>query len=126
MNYNRRTFLTLAAAAGVGGPLLLAEACGPAPVSPVPATAPVPTISATTAVPPTAAARPGPTSPAATKLQLPTYIPAQAAKPDLPGSAAGLDPAYFTYPKDHVKSVTEVPGRGGDVTALAVLQIAPP
>ena len=116
----RRTFLrhTLGTL-GVLATIPLLAACG-ASVPVAPATGATPGQSATLApaAPPT-----GGTS---SKLALPTYIPVELAKPDLPGSAAGVDPAYFTYPKTLVKSVTDTPSRGGDVTVFTRVILATP
>jgi len=116
----RRTFLrhtlgTLGALAAI--PLL--AACG-ASVPAAPATGATPGQGATLApaAPPTGAT--------SSKLTLPTYIPTELAKPDLPGTASGVDPAYFTFPKTLVKSVTDTPGRGGDVTAFTRVILATP
>ena len=128
----RRAFLSLIGAAGVSA--FLVEACSAPALTPPAQPTPPTGASAPTAAPaaaPTAAAS-APTSAAAPtaatmgKLKLPTYIPIQGAKPDLPPSEAGLDPGYLGFPKDRLKSVPEAPGRGGDVTALTVLQVAPP
>lgn len=56
----------------------------------------------------------GPTSGPA----LPSYVPVQAPPPDLPGTAAGVRPAYFKFPSNLVTSVAQPPGKGGDVDAL--------
>ncbi|MFC9609508.1 hypothetical protein [Streptomyces sp. NPDC056938] len=55
---------------------------------------------------------------ASAKLKLPTYVPANVPAPDLPGNAAGLDPAYLRYPKNLTRSVSKKPGDGKPVTAL--------
>jgi putative aldouronate transport system substrate-binding protein len=49
---------------------------------------------------------------------MPTYVAVQAVPPDMPGTAEGLDAAYFSYPANPVKTVSEPPGRGGDVSML--------
>jgi putative aldouronate transport system substrate-binding protein len=46
--------------------------------------------------------------------------------PDLPATPGGLQAGYFTYPKDLVKSVSQPPGVGSDVTAIAQTSVAPP
>jgi putative aldouronate transport system substrate-binding protein len=97
----RRDFLAKAVALAAGIPLLAACA------APVPNPAPV---------------TPG----RAGGLQLPSYIPIQPAKPDLPATAAGVDPAYLTFPKTLVKSVNETPSRGGDVTVFTRVILATP
>jgi putative aldouronate transport system substrate-binding protein len=60
------------------------------------------------------------------KLQLPTYVPFQGPKPDLPGTPQGVADAYFRYPKDLVKSVQTPPGKGDDVTVFTNPAGAPP
>jgi putative aldouronate transport system substrate-binding protein len=45
-------------------------------------------------------------------------MPVNGAPADLPASAAGLQAGYLTYPKNPVKSVSDTPGRGGDVTVF--------
>jgi putative aldouronate transport system substrate-binding protein len=106
---SRRTFIKgVAASAGV--PLLLA-ACAPA----APRTAP-------TAVS-------GGAAPAASfgGVKLPTYLPFQgSAKPDLPGTASGVDAAYFKFPTELAKSVRQTPGDGSQVSAIVVLTYAAP
>src|SRR5260221_12841397 len=90
---DRRAFLRLATGGAVGVPLWLA-ACTPS----------TPAVTSGTS---------NPTRTAATgRLKLPTYTPIQVAKPDLPATPAGLDAAYFTYPRNLVKSVPQVPGTG--------------
>ena len=101
---DRRTFLRLTAATSVGLSALL-EACGTSiPLAP----------SAPTAAPRAGAA----TASGAASSSLPTYVPIQGPKPDLPGNDEGLQDGYFTYPKNPFKSVTQTPGLGTDVTAM--------
>jgi putative aldouronate transport system substrate-binding protein len=97
-----------ASAAAVGMPLLL-EACAPA----------APAVATNTANPNASAAQAG--------VTLPAYVPFKGGtQPDLPGDAKGLDPAYFTFPKQLTQSVTRTPGDGSDVSAIVVLTYAPP
>ncbi|MBV9579666.1 MAG: hypothetical protein JO057_13845 [Chloroflexi bacterium] len=106
---DRRGFLRLAGASTFGLSMVL-EACAP----------PVRIGGAPTTVA-------GASTPAAAgKLRLPTYLPVQGAKPDLPPTPQGLQAAYFTYPQTLVQSVTQSPGSGTDVTALTSLPFAPP
>jgi putative aldouronate transport system substrate-binding protein len=141
---NRRSFLHVAVGGSAGAYLL--AACGPA-VAPAPA----PPTNAPTSAPakpaatiaPAATAAPATTVPAATPTVapaqvstaaskpaatggLPTYIPAQTAKPDLPLADPGLQAGYFSYPKQLVKAVVDVPGSGGDVTAVVNTTMALP
>jgi putative aldouronate transport system substrate-binding protein len=128
---DRRSFLRMAGVAGLGLPALVSACTAPAPAAP---TAAPPAAQPTTAAPPAAQPTSVPAAPApataavvptvaappaaAAKLQLPTFVAAQAAKADLPATEAGLQAGFLTYPKDLVKSVTRVPGSGGDVSAF--------
>src|SRR5215207_4789859 len=58
--------------------------------------------------------------------KLPTYVDFQGPKPDLPGNAQGLDPGFFKFPQDLVKTVTTPPGDGSTLTAITYLTLAPP
>lgn len=53
-------------------------------------------------------------------VKLPTYVPYEAVKPDLPGSNTGVMPAFLQFPTPKPFS-TEVPGKGDEVTAMANL-----
>jgi putative aldouronate transport system substrate-binding protein len=113
--FDRRAFMAragLVAAGAVGMSLL--EACAPGtPASPgAPA-------SGGGATPGAAASGGGP-------VKLPTYVPFQGPKPDLPGNEQGLDPAFFKFPTDLVQTVTTPPGDGSTVNALVYLTLAPP
>jgi putative aldouronate transport system substrate-binding protein len=55
---------------------------------------------------------------ASSKLQLPTYVPAQVPVPDLPGSSEGLDAGYLRAPSGLTTSVATTPGDGRKITAL--------
>src|SRR5258708_24273324 len=72
---NRRSFVQL-----LGGTVALglAEGCVPTPVS-----APL-------------VAKPASSGAA---VQMPTYVPFKGPAPDLPGTEAGVQPSYFSYPK---------------------------
>ena len=59
-------------------------------------------------------------------VKLPTYMPFEGPKPDLPGNAQGLDPAFFKFPTDLVKTVSTPPGDGSTITAITYLTLAPP
>lgn len=97
----RRALLRSTAGLGLalGGVSVLA-ACVPSPAA------------APAARPPAAA-----TAKSGTSL-LPSYIPFSGPAPDLPGSAAGVEPGYLTFPKNLVRSVPETPAGGGDITAV--------
>jgi len=56
-------------------------------------------------------------STASQKLQLPTLLPVQGAKPDLPGTDI-IPPGYTVYPRERFKAVPTPPGKGGDVTLV--------
>jgi putative aldouronate transport system substrate-binding protein len=100
---DRRAFLRMVGVATVG--LSFLEACGaPAQVAGNP-------------TPPRAGAASSGT-PSASTATLPTFVPSQGPKPDLPGNEAGLQDGYSTYPQNLFKSVTQTPGLGGDVTAM--------
>jgi len=89
---DRRTFLRLCGvSAAVAGTPALLSACG------------------------TAASVSGPAS--GGKLKLPTYVPHNVAKPDIP-SVNGSNVGYLSYPKDLVRTVKEVPGKGGTYTTI--------
>src|SRR5690242_12164560 len=98
---DRRTLISragLLAAGAVGASLL--EACGPGtPAGTAPTSAPAsggaPAAGGATAKP---AAATGATAATSGKVQLPTYVPFQGPKPDLPGNDQGLDPAFFKFP----------------------------
>ena len=107
--FDRRTFVTRAGwlAVGAFGASLL-QACTPA-------------------APPAPAAGGG--APAGTTggaLQLPTYLPFEGPKPDLAGNPQGLDPAYYKFPTNLVKTVTTPPGDGSTINAITYLTLAPP
>jgi putative aldouronate transport system substrate-binding protein len=97
---SRRTFvrLSVSAAASVG---LWLVACGTAPTPPGPA--------------------PSPAGAGTSVLKLPSYVPFNGLKPDLPADNSGVDPAFFTFPQTLTRSVNATPGSGGDVTAVTIL-----
>jgi putative aldouronate transport system substrate-binding protein len=109
----RRSFLRMGAA--TGGLSLLLVACG--------RTAPAGQTAGTVASGPTPAAAPGT---ATTTPVLPSYFAVQGAKPDLAASSPGLQSAYFAYPKTLVKSVSQPPGTGTDVTIVTSTNVPPP
>ncbi|MFJ7625193.1 extracellular solute-binding protein [Streptomyces sp. NPDC097595] len=98
---DRRTFLRgavlTAAAASVGAPLL--TACGGGAGS-------------------SAAAGP--------KAALPSYIPALKAKPDLVGTAGGIQDGFTRPITSYYRSVTGEVGTGSDVTAMMLTYTPPP
>ena len=93
---DRRTFLRVSASTGV---VALLAACAPA--------APAPGASNATSAPATGAAKPSGSGP----VKLPLYqAPANAPKPDFPGSADGaVEPGYVNWPKTTFQSVKQAP-----------------
>lgn len=59
-------------------------------------------------------------------LKLPSYVPFQGPRPDAPASADGVPPAYTTFPRELVRSVSTPPGKGGEVTLMTYTINAPP
>jgi putative aldouronate transport system substrate-binding protein len=53
---------------------------------------------------------------AAGKFSYPTFVPVKGPPPDLPGTSQGVADAYFSYPKNLVKTVTTPPGSGDAIT----------
>src|SRR3954465_10911540 len=98
MVMTRPHFCAFAARAALFAPLSLAAACRGTPT-----TAPTPPPQAATA----GAAAPTPAPAAGVKM--PTYVPVQAATPDIPGSAEGLDAGYFSYPANPTRTVPTPP-----------------
>ncbi len=97
-----------------------AAAVAPTSTSGAPLATTAPSTATQAAAPPAATSRAG-------GVNLPGYVPINLVQPDLPGTAQGVDPAYFSFPKNLVKSVPEAPGAGGDVTAFTdVILAAPP
>ena len=139
----RRTFLRLAGGMGVGM-CLLVDACSspsptlptavappPTPTTAAPVTAPTTTAPTSVAAVPTSAAPIAPsqlTAATSSGRTLPTYLAVQGVKPDLPPSDAGLQSGYFTYPQSLVRTVSQAPGLGSDVTGFTqtVTQTPPP
>jgi putative aldouronate transport system substrate-binding protein len=112
----RREFLRQVASALVlagGMPLLAACTAGPTGGTPTNSTG-------------AAAVAAAPTRVAGSGVTLPAYKPIELVKPDLPGTAAGVDPAYLSFPKTLVKSVSETPSRGGDVSVFTRVILASP
>ncbi|HEX3811848.1 MAG TPA: extracellular solute-binding protein [Mycobacteriales bacterium] len=62
-----------------------------------------------------------------TKVKLPTYVPyTGGAKPDLPGTEQGVQPAFFRYPTNPKAATSEKPGSGSSVSAFANIYYAIP
>ncbi|HET6317125.1 MAG TPA: hypothetical protein VFG86_11750 [Chloroflexota bacterium] len=122
---SRRKFIVMAgrgvAVGAVGVPLLL-EACTPAATSPAPTSAPAKPAAGATAAPAGAAG----TGPSLGGVKLPTFTQFAGPKPDLPGNPQGLDPAYYKFPSDLIKTVPQPPADGSAVSAIVYLTLAAP
>lgn len=58
---------------------------------------------------------------------LPTYVPYEGAKPDLPASEDGVEAGFYAYPADRPKSVATKPGDGNQkVTGMANIYVPAP
>jgi putative aldouronate transport system substrate-binding protein len=69
----------------------------------------------------------GQSSAKASGLQMPTYVPFQGPKADLPGELDGSVAAgYFKLPSGLVKSVTKTPGRNSTVSMMTWSVLPPP
>ncbi|HLZ29271.1 MAG TPA: hypothetical protein VKV73_18295 [Chloroflexota bacterium] len=116
--YDRRRFVQLLAAGITLGGATVLQACAPAAPS-------VPTAAPTAA----AVQKPvsAPTAATGRTAQLPGRFPVPGIKPDLPASADGLiDAAFVNYPANPPRTVTDTPGRGGEVTVATWTTSAPP
>jgi putative aldouronate transport system substrate-binding protein len=118
--FDRKAFLlgSLGVAAGVG---LAACSSGGGSSEPRPseASSPAGSSPAATGTPPS----PGPST---DRAQLPVYLPYQGVTPDLPGTAAGVDPAFRRMPADRPKCVPDVPGNGETISGMANIYYAVP
>lgn len=103
---SRRDFLRWSAAIGAGGLPLLAQACAP----------PAPS-AATSAPTPTAAA---------SALKLSVYVPFNGARAELPPTPEGVPAGYLSFPQNPVKSVSQPPGKGGEVSIMGWTVQPPP
>lgn len=63
---------------------------------------------------------------AAGKSAMPTYVPIEIVKPDLPGTAAGVQPGFLSFPKDPKATSEGEIGAGGPITALVMTYSPPP
>ena len=113
---NRRAFLHSSGGLVLGGSAWLLSSCSP--------TAPPTATSQATSKPAPPAATAAPTAAATSQpvvsrgARLPTYVPLQPVKPDLSSEVDGQESAYLSYPRDPVTSVSQPPGKGGDVELL--------
>src|SRR5262249_37977931 len=147
--FERRMFLRHLAGLSLTSTVIvtLLEGCAPAPAA-SPTTPPAGPTVAPTARPtagsastpgqtssatgvsvaaPTSAASPAAAAPSTFQgVALPTYVTLPGPKPDLPGNSQGLDPAYFQFPTELVKSVPTPPGDGSDVSAIGIITQAAP
>src|SRR5579859_7480218 len=96
VNVRRRDFLRWSAAIGAGGLPLVLQACAP----------PMPNSSA-----------PAPTA-ASVALKLPAYVPFTAVQAELPATPAGVPAGYLSFPQNPIKSVSQPPGKGGEVSIM--------
>lgn len=66
--------------------------------------------------------------PVASTVKLPAYQPSTLVKPDLAGTAEGIMPAYYDFPRDAVTAVSGKPAEGlGEVSILTnILAAVPP
>ncbi|HVX44946.1 MAG TPA: extracellular solute-binding protein [Mycobacteriales bacterium] len=61
-----------------------------------------------------------------TKVKLPTYKRYEGAKPDMPPTPGGVQPAFLRYPADPVSCVDGKPGKGGPLSAMVMVYAAAP
>jgi putative aldouronate transport system substrate-binding protein len=59
-----------------------------------------------------------PTTTSSRGAGLPSYVPLELARPDLPSEVEGQEAAYLAYPSEPVKSVAQPPGRSTDIELL--------
>ena len=112
--FDRRSFLKVA---GVGSVALsILTACQSASPTTAPTAASQAPAASGQAAPAGATAAPPATAAAAASQTLPNYVPTTSTRPDFPATPEGLEAGFLTYPKDLVKSVTTLPGSGGEVT----------
>jgi putative aldouronate transport system substrate-binding protein len=122
---SRRAFMVFAgrgmAVGAVGLPLLVAG-CSPAAPGGAPTVAAGTPASGATAAP--ASANGAGASGGGVKL--PTYSAFAGPQPDLVGNAQGLDPAFYKFPTQLSKTVSQPPGDGSSVSAIVALTLAAP
>ncbi|MFJ2742799.1 hypothetical protein ACIO3O_24410 [Streptomyces sp. NPDC087440] len=97
---SRRTFVGIGAAVAAGAAAPTLTGCG--------------------------SATPKKTEAASASVKLPTYVPYEGVKPDLPGNSKGLEAGFLSYPKNLVRSVAKPPGDGSKVTLLTEIWTPPP
>src|SRR5215470_558753 len=111
---SRRAFLRAAGGVALGAAAVpILAACG---------------VGAPASSPGTASGSRSAAAPSGGKVKLPTYVALpNLPSPDLPGSTDGLlAPGYQKYPTNLIRSVSQPPGKGGEVNALtASLSTAP-
>lgn len=61
-----------------------------------------------------------------TAVALPTYTEVSGAKPDLPGTEAGVEPGFHHFPADRPATVPEKPGNGETLAGLGHIYTAVP
>lgn len=133
----RRALLALT---GLGTASLWLGACGQAAAPPSPTQPPAgaasggaASVSTVTPVGASSAATAAPTPGIASGttvsgVRLPSFIPIQGPRPDLPGDPTrGVNDGYIAFPKDKLyKSVPTPPGKGDDITTLTQTLFPPP
>jgi putative aldouronate transport system substrate-binding protein len=121
---SRRRFLAYAGwgAVGAAGLPLLAACAPPAPGTPAVRSTPAAGAGSAAGATPAAGA-----TAAASGVRLPTHVPfVDGPTPDLPGNEKGLDPAFFKFPTQLVKTVPQPPGDGSEVSAIVIVTYAAP
>ena len=61
-----------------------------------------------------------------TAVKLPTYVPYEGVKADLPGTEQGVEPAFHHYPTERATTVAEKPGGGEALSGLGHIYTAVP
>lgn len=59
-------------------------------------------------------------------VELPTYVPYTGVKADVPSTAEGAQPAFFSYPAEPTMFTEDAPGAGGTVEVVCSLMSTPP
>jgi putative aldouronate transport system substrate-binding protein len=125
---SRRRFISVAAAGtlvGTAGASLLLSACQPQAAPPAGQSS----ASSGSSAPASSGTSSGSNAPAKTAGAdpFPKYAPvANAPKPDYQFDDPRFDVGFDNYPQNPFKSVTEAPGRGGDVNVLVANYFPPP
>src|SRR5467141_3711835 len=105
---DRRSFVRVSAGSllvGTLGVQALIEACTPVPAP---------------------AAKPTSGGAGSGTAALPTYVPFKGPDPDLAGTIDGVQPAYFSYPRNPVRRYPQSPLKGLEVTGIVSTPTPPP